>query len=108
QIDHAKLHGVVLQLGRMDDPLPERQQDVSIVQGSLSYALQTLPHRLSDRAHPHAEGVVLLMSLAHFRRGSPDASLSPVEQWDGDLDGGPDLPFPFLALCCRAKRQLRE
>src|ERR671922_2470392 len=50
EINDADLHGVVLQLGLVDDALPERQQDVSIVPHAVLCPFYALAHRLGRRA----------------------------------------------------------
>src|SRR4029434_7517181 len=92
EINDAALHGVILQLGLVDDAFAQWQQDIAIVQRTVLCPLRPLAHRTDRGANAHAERVVFLLSPAQFRPRPPDARLPLIEQRNGEPDRGAGIP----------------
>jgi hypothetical protein len=93
-------------LGLTHDALPQRQEDVAIVQRAVLGILHPLTQCAGGRANAHAQGVVFLLCPAEFRQGTPQTRLPLIEQGNGELDERTNFPSAVSALSCCAEGYL--
>ncbi len=61
--------------------------------------LHPLVHRTDRGANLHAQRIVFLLGSAQLCHGTPEASLPLIEQGNGELDHGSNVPYAILPLC---------
>src|SRR4029453_8743500 len=88
ELKWTELHRVVLQLCFVDDPLSQRQYNVSVIQGAIPGCLQSVTHGPRGRANSDPKSIVFILCPAKLPRGSADTSLTLVEQRNGKFQRG--------------------
>src|SRR5262245_25816240 len=109
KLEDADLHGVVLELGLLDDLLPKRKHHALVVLDALTRRDHPRSGAADLRADLDRERRELALALAQLGPRLRDGRLALVEDRRRELDGGSGLPLAFgLALGLAAEEAVRE